>query len=219
MPSATRKGQALQATREPRIFCHDDLDERLASKFGDAERIAWDIETSGLDPKADSIGTIQLHATSVGTAVIQIGDAPPQRACALLEDAQVGKVFHHAMFDLRFMVAHWNVKVRNVYCTKVASKLLDQTSGDAHSLQSLLLAHLGIKISKEQRTTNWLASQLTDEQLAYACRDVEYLLPLLDKLNADLNRAALDETYRSCLQFLPARVLLDLGGWEDVFTY
>jgi ribonuclease D len=151
--------------------------------------------------------------------VIQIGDIPPRRACALLGDAQVGKVFHHAMFDLRFMVAHWNVKVCNIYCTKVASKLLDQAGGEMHSLKSLLAEHLGVNISKEQRTTNWLADQLTDEQLAYACRDVEYLLPLLDRLAADLNEAALDGIYRSCLELLPARVQLDLGGWEDVFTY
>ena len=189
------------------------------SRFAGAERIAWDIETSGLDPKSDRIGTIQLHAPGVGTAVVQVGSTPPRRACALLADARIGKVFHHAMFDLRFMVAHWNVQPCHVYCTKVAAKLLDPADSQSHTLQSLLAQHLGIKINKEQRTTNWLASQLTEEQLTYASADVEYLLPLLDRLVTDLRMADLYEMYRSCLRFLPTRVLLDLGGWPDVFGY
>jgi ribonuclease D len=209
----------LEAVHAARTLCRDDLDEPLMSQFGGTERIAWDIETSGLDPKNDRIGTIQLHAPDVGTAVVQVGRTPPRRACALLADPQIGKVFHHAMFDLRFMVAHWNVQPSHVYCTKVAAKLLDPAGSQSHTLQYLLARHLDIKINKEQRTTNWLASQLTEEQLIYACADVEYLLPLLDRLAAEMRGADLYETYRSCLRFLPTRVLLDLGGWPDVFEY
>mgnify|MGYP006194651211 CR=1 FL=1 len=47
---------------------------------------------------------------------------PPDRLYEFL--VQVQKVFHHAPFDLRFMVAQWNVTPRNIACTKVASKML-----------------------------------------------------------------------------------------------
>ncbi len=144
------------------ILCRDDLDDVLLAGFAGAKRIAWDIETSGLDPTSDRIGTIQLHADGVGTVIIQVGDAPPKRACALLADTEIGKVFHHAMFDLRFMISHWNAKPCNVYCTKVAAKLLDSIGAQSHTLQSLLFQYLDIKINKEQRTTNWLAMQLTE---------------------------------------------------------
>jgi ribonuclease D len=198
----------------------DDLDEALASGFGSADCVAWDIETSGLDPGTDRIGTVQLHAPGLGTVIVQVGAVVPQRLCRLLADPAVCKVFHHAMFDLRFMVAHWGAQPARIACTKIASKLLSpQLAANCHSLQSLLESYLGVEISKDQRLTDWLAPELTTAQLAYASRDVTYLIPLLGELEQRLraeNRVAM---YQACLDFLPTRVRLELGDWPDVFAY
>jgi ribonuclease D len=209
----------FKSTTGSRSLYRGDIDGPLGTRFVGAGRVAWDIETSGLDPKNDLIGTVQLHAPGVGTVVVQMDSDPPLRLCELLENAQVSKVFHHAMFDLRFMAAHWKVRPCNIYCTKVAAKLMDPNGVNPSSLQYLLAKYLGVEISKDQRTTNWLSSDLTDEQVDYACKDVEYLLPLLDLVVADVERSGLGDIYRSCLRFLPARVLLDLGNWPDVFAY
>jgi ribonuclease D len=123
------------------------------------------------------------------------------------------------MFDLRFMVAHWSVQPHEIYCTKVAAKLLDPKGVKPSSLKYLLTRYLGIEISKDQRVTNWLSSDLTDEQLDYACKDVEYLLSLHDLISNDVERSGLADIYRACLRFIPTRILLDLGNWPDVFTY
>jgi len=198
----------------------NDLDEALASAFSSAGRIAWDIETSGLDPRTDRIGTAQLHAPAVGTVVVQVGAAVPQRLCRLLADPAVCKVFHHAMFDLRFMVAQWDAQPARIACTKIASKLLTpQLANNCHSLQSLLASYLGVEISKDQRLTDWLAPELTPAQLAYASRDVTYLIPLLSELEQRLHEAGLAGIYQACLDFLPTRVRLELGDWPDVFAY
>ena len=203
----------------PRALYRGDIDDVLEARFIGAGRVAWDIETSGLDPKNDLIGTVQVHAVGVGSVVVQMDSDSPLRLCRLLENRQVGKVFHHAMFDLRFMVAHWNVQPCNIYCTKVAAKLLDPGQTKPSSLQYLLMRYLGVQINKDQRVTDWLSSSLTDEQIDYACKDVEYLLPLLDLIAADVERSGLADVYGSCLRFIPARVLLDLGNWPDVFAY
>jgi ribonuclease D len=196
------------------------LNEALASEFGSVGRIAWDIETSGLDPRTDRIGTAQLHAPEVGTVIVQIGAAVPQRLCRLLADPTVCKVFHHAMFDLRFMVKQWDARLARIACTKIASKLLaPQLANNCHSLQSLLASHLGVEISKDQRLTDWLAPELTPAQLAYASRDVTYLIPLLSELEQRLDEAALVGVYQACVEFLPTRVRLELGDWPDVFAY
>jgi ribonuclease D len=145
--------------------------------------VAWDIETSGLDPRTDRIGTAQLYAPGLGTVVVQLGADVPQRLCRLLADPAVCKVFHHAMFDHRFMVAHWDAQPARIACTKIASKLLrPQLANNGHSLQSLLASYLGVEISKDLRLTDWLAPELTAAQLAYASRDVVYLIPLLSEL-------------------------------------
>jgi len=198
----------------------DDLDEALASGFGSADCVAWDIETSGLDPRTDRIGTVQLHAPEVGTVLVQVGEAAPKRLCRLLADSTVRKVFHHAMFDLSFMVAHWDAEPVRIACTKIASKLLTpQLANSYHSLQALLATYLGVEITKDQRLSNWLVRELAPAQLEYATRDVVYLIPLLSELERRLHAAELADMCQACLDFLPTRVRLELGNWPDVFAY
>src|ERR1022692_4956498 len=112
---------AMDAMRE---LMQGDVNEEFANRFRYAARVAWDTETSGLDPRSDRLASVQLHAAEIGTVVIQLGEDVPWRLRSLLEHRALLKVFHHAMFDLRFMVAHWQATPRNVACTKVASKLL-----------------------------------------------------------------------------------------------
>jgi ribonuclease D len=203
------------------MFFTVDLDNACAEPFHAARQIAWDIETSSLDPRKGRIGTVQLHAPGVGNVVVQVdNEAVPRNLVALLEDAEVQKVFHHAMFDLRFMVAHWSARPSNLACTKIASKILNRdASNDVHTLQSLVADYLGVQIDKAQRFTNWLSQELTAAQVEYAIGDVIYLLPLLTELEDRLRRHDLYEIYESCVDFLPTRVALDLGGWPDLFVH
>jgi len=197
-----------------------DLSKEAFEAFAAADRVAWDIETSGLDWRIERIGTCQLHAPSVGTAIVQVGAGVPERLKTLLMSRHVLKVFHHAPFDLRFMASHWKVRVKNVACTKVASRILDPNAPDSqHSLQSLLNRRLGVQISKEQRLSNWTVDSLTAAQVAYASQDVEHLLPLYDDLCVCLDDAGFRELYDDCCSFLPGRVQLELGSWPDVFAY
>ncbi|MGC5321580.1 hypothetical protein ACPXB5_22915 [Micromonospora arida] len=198
----------------------NDIDDATLAALRSTCIFACDIETTGLDPKLDSIGTVQLHASGVSDIVLQVGNGRPERLCSLIEDSRVQKVFHHAMFDLRFMAAHWGVRPQNIKCTKIASKLLrPQADSASHSLQILLQERMQIAISKEERLSDWTSSSLTADQISYAAADVEHLLPLLDLLETDLRLSGLTDLFEQCLAFIPARVRLDLGTWPDVFNY
>ncbi len=140
---------------------------------------------------------------------------------ALLGNQEIEKVFHHAPFDLRFMVHAWDVRPASIRCTKVASKLLaPDMPNETHSLQQLAARHLGVTLTKGPvRTSDWTASRLTPGQLDYAAADVLHLLALLDVMQEDLDKAGLTSLYDDCCAFLPARVLLELDGYPDVFAY
>jgi ribonuclease D len=197
-----------------------DIDQATLTALTSVPHVACDIETSGLDPRRDRIGTVQIHASVVGDIVVQVSETRPTRLCKLMEDHSTRKVFHHAMFDLRFMAAHWNVTPANIACTKIASKLLKpQATNDHHSLKRLLDERLNIHIQKDQRLSDWLTPDLTSEQIKYAAADVEHLTPLLSVLEDDLRAAGLIELFYQCLSFIPTRVRLDLGQWPDVFNY
>ncbi len=202
------------------VVVPDDLADDLAAALHSVPRVAWDIETSGLDWRTDRIGTCQLHAPEVGTFIVQLNGRLPARLRELLADPGVLKVFHHAPFDLRFMSWQWNVSAESVACTKIASKLLaPHARKDEHSLQALLDQHLGVHISKLERISDWLAADLSEAQLRYAAADVTHLLPLLGTLEKSLANAGLSDLYARCIEFLPARVQLDTGEYPDVFSY
>jgi ribonuclease D len=69
-----------------------DIDERAHAALRRAGRVACDIETSGLDWSTARIGTVQLHTSAVGTIVVQLNGATPNRLRRLIADAQVRKV-------------------------------------------------------------------------------------------------------------------------------
>ncbi len=207
--------------RGPTQVMRGDLPADLTAAYAASARIAWDVETTGLDWRKDRLGTCQLFAEGVGVAVVSIGGGRPDSLVALLEDPAVEKIFHHAPFDLRFMVHTWGIQPSAIRCTKVASKLLEpHVPNNAHSLQELVSRYLGVRLTKGQvRTSDWMAARLTNEQLEYAAGDVLHLPALLTAMTKALQEAGLTHLYDSCCAFLPARVTLELGEYPDVFAY
>lgn len=193
----------------------DDLD-----LIRSVRAVAWDIETSGLSWEQDTIGACQVHVPNVVTLIVRIDGSVPDRLASALGDPDVVKVFHHAMFDLRFMSHAWKVRPSSVACTKIASKLLQPYADNTeNSLQRVLERRLGVHIEKDQQMSDWLAPELTDDQVRYAAADVEHLLPLYRALRLDMRAVGLGDLYDRCLAHLPTRVDLEIGGFGDVFTY
>lgn len=201
------------------IVTETDLDHDFYWHATESRRVAWDIETTGLDWSSDLIATCQI-ATRSTVNIVRLTGKVPKRLLALLESADVEKIFHHAPFDARFMAHHWDASPRALMCTKVASKILEPALDPAeHSLMPVLERHLGVLISKSQQQSNWLQDELTDEQLAYAADDVRYLHDLADVLLDRCVQQGLDGLVGACWDFLPTRVALDLRRVPDVFVH
>ncbi|OHB82657.1 MAG: hypothetical protein A2Z38_06115 [Planctomycetes bacterium RBG_19FT_COMBO_48_8] len=181
--------------------------------------VSWDIETSGLDWKDERIATCQLCISGSQVFIVKTNENPPERLKTILGDSSVKKIFHHAAFDLRFMLHNWIVEPKNIACTKIAAKLLHPKNLDLHSLKGLIKHYFGVNISKNERTSNWFARDLTDDQIIYAANDVIYLEQLLPKLEKELYSKNLIEIALSCFEHIPTRVKLDVLGYDDVYKY
>lgn len=196
---------------------HNDLPAGLS--FGPV--VAVDTETLGLRHKRDRLCVVQLSAGD-GTAHLVTFDgrdysAPNLRR--LMQDKAVTKLFHFARFDIAAIRQYLGVVCAPVYCTKLASKLA-RTYTDHHSLKTLCRELLGIDLDKQQQTTDWGNHPLSDAQVAYAASDVLHLHALRERLDALIAREGRGELLQSCLDFLPARALLDVAGWEeDIFEH
>jgi ribonuclease D len=155
----------------------------------------------------------------VGIEVVRIGADGAKFIGDLLGDDAVVKVFHHATFDLGFLQARLGVRARNAVCTKVAAKLLWPGDRSAQRLTGLTKRYLGFELDKTQQLSDWSASTLTHEQLAYAAADVEHLPRLFDEILRELDRRGLLALANACWEHLPVRAELEFRGYGDVFTY
>jgi ribonuclease D len=107
-----------------------------------------------------------------------------------------------------------------LYCTKIASRLA-RTYTDRHGLKDLARELLGIDLSKQQQSSDWGASELSEAQVAYAASDVLHLHAIKARLDGMLAREGRQDLAEACFRFLPDRVRLDLAGWaaEDIFAH
>lgn len=210
----------MQATSTTDVV-QEDISQDFADLAMAAPAVACDIETSGLDWRADQIGTFQMALPSGQVQVVQFrGRSEPKRLIGVLEQVTTQKVFHHAPFDLRFTMASWDVTPANIACTKIASKILEPNlPSSGHSLKPLLERHLQVRISKEQQISNWTDPNLTESQITYAVADVAHLLDLRQVLVSSCASDGLTDELLASWAYLPTRAKLDLSGAGDVFAY
>ena len=204
------------------LFQNDLPLQSLKSFKGD---ITIDTETLGLNIKRDRLCLIQLRNESNKKVYLikfdkDISPANSKNIKSLLEDKSLTKIFHYARFDMAVLKENLNIKVRNVFCTKIASKLT-RTYSSKHGLKDLVKEILNIELDKTEQTSDWSQKKLTKQQIQYAMNDVIYLSDLKKNLEAKLLEAKRLKTFKSIMNFLDTRVELDLMGWEntDIFAH
>ena len=188
----------------------------LPADFVAGPAIAIDTETLGLRPHRDRLCVVQLSRGDGGAEVVQIarGQNRAPNLERLLADPAVTKIFHFARFDVAVLFNAFGVMTNSIYCTKIASKLV-RTYTDRHGLKDLVRELLGVDLSKQQQSSDWAASTLSDAQLTYAASDVLHLHGLRQRLDMMLEREGRAEIAAACFDFLPTRARLDLLGWPE----
>ena len=202
---------------------HNDLPLQSLKSFKDD--ITIDTETLGLNIKRDRLCLMQLRNESNKKVYLikfdkDISPANSKNIKSLLEDKSLTKIFHYARFDMAVLKENLNINVRNVFCTKIASKLT-RTYSSKHGLKDLVKEILNIELDKTEQTSDWSQKKLTKQQIQYAMNDVIYLSDLKKNLEAKLQEAKRLKTFKSIMNFLNTRVELDLMGWEntDIFAH
>jgi ribonuclease D len=180
--------------------------------------IAVDTETMGLVTPRDRLCVVQLSDGSGDEHLVRFGPKSSYAAPvlkAVLGDPNRLKLYHFARFDLAAIQHYLGVVAEPVYCTKTASRLI-RTYTDRHGLKEIVRELLGIEISKQQQSSDWGASDLSDAQKDYAASDVRYLHQLREKLDERLLREGRAGLAQACFDFLPHRAALDLAGWPEI---
>jgi len=144
----------------------------LARDAGHAERLAVDLEASGMFAYRARICTVQLAWQSAEqVAVVDALTAPLDGLGQLLGVDGPTKIVHDVAFDAR-LLAEVGVELGNVHDTAIAAHMLGRA---ATGLASLLASELGVQISKAMQHHDWRLRPLDDGMLSYLATDVAHL--------------------------------------------
>jgi DNA polymerase I len=187
--------------------------------------IGVDTETTSLSPFQGEVRLLQA-ATPEQSFVIDLFQLPAVRHRGLrelLSSAQPVKVFHNAKFDLKMLLHHFDLEVRGLFDTLLASQLIGAGRNEGgHGLAAVSDRHLGELVDKSMQVSDW-SGRLTEEQYEYAAKDAALMLPLYEKLSAGLRELKLEEV--ATLEFesvLPiaamelAGMALDADCWRGL---
>ncbi len=193
----------------------------LPTSFKASNIIALDSETMGLNPKRDKLCLVQIsNGDEVCHLVkIDLSTEKPLNLIKILKNNKIQKIFHYARFDVAVFKYNFKINIKNVYCTKIASKLV-RTYTDKHGYKDLCNELLGKSISKAEQSSDW-GGELTKEQQKYAATDVLYLHKIKDKLDRMLLREKRSKLAKACFDFIQYRTDLDIYGWseQDIFKH
>ena len=202
-----------------KIKLHKD-DIPITLKLGN--EVAIDTEAMGLNHHRDRLCLIQISNGNGTCHLIKISNPikKPKNLLKLLNDKNILKIFHYARFDVGILNYSYNINVKNIFCTKIASKLI-RTFTDKHGYKDLCFELLNKRIIKIEQTSDWGKKKLSLSQQKYAATDVLYLHELKEELNIMLTREDRLAIAKSCFNFLEHRVKLDLLGWSesDIFKH
>ena len=182
--------------------------------------LAIDTEAMGLDPARDRLCLLQIYDGTGDCHLVQFDgfkyNCP--NLSKVLNDEKKIKIFHYARFDMAAIKYALGINLKNIYCTKIASKIARTYTG-SHGLKDICKELLNVEISKKKQSSDWGNISLSKEQVAYAANDVIYLHEIRAKLNEILQRERRLDLAESCFKFLPTRVDLDLKSRFQIWRF
>ena len=155
----------------------EDITSEIATSIKTS--IAIDTEATGLRiPERDKLSLIQICDEKGNVFIIQPNknNYKAPNLVSVLENEKVQKIGHFLRFDKSSLEYFLKCKMKNVFCTKIASKIC-RTYTDAHGLKSLVQEFCNKKLDKNQGSSDWNKdiNDLNEKQLEYAANDVIYL--------------------------------------------
>ena len=177
--------------------------------------IGLDCEALGLVLGRDPLTLVQLGLESKKYFLVKLNrnnyNAPNLKK--LLLNNKIQFIMHYARQDLLWLKYHLGVKVDNIFCTKLASKIA-RTASSYHGYKDLVKEICGRDISKKEQQSDWGDPNLSEKQISYAAQDTEFLFEIRNKLKTMLEREKRIELYEKSIKVLPTLVDMEMAGYK-----
>ncbi len=191
----------------------NDLPEDL--DLSNEKFIGLDNEALGLVLGRDPLTLVQLGLESKKFYLIKL-NRQNYRAPNLvraLSNQNTQFIMHYARQDLLWLKYHLNVEPKNIFCTKVASKIA-RTASSYHGYKDLVKEFCGKDISKKEQQSDWGDPNLSEKQIKYAASDTEHLFEIRNKLIKMLEREKRIDLFKKSMEVIPILVDMEIAGYK-----
>lgn len=148
--------------------------------------VALDTEGDSLHHYPERLALVQLAERSGQAWLVDplaLGDLQP--LASIFAEGRRTVVLHAGDNDLVHLKRRYRFAFGTVFDTSLAARFL---GARALGLDTLLRESLGIELPPSRQKDDWSVRPLSDAQERYAIADVAHLLPLKDRLLAELER-------------------------------
>ena len=177
--------------------------------------IGIDNEALGLVLGRDPLTLVQLGLESKQFYLIKLNretyTAP--NLVKVLSNPSTQFIMHYARQDLLWLKYHLKAEPKNIFCTKLASKIARTASG-THGYKDLVKELCGKDISKKEQQSDWGNPNLSSKQINYAAQDTEHLFEIKDKLTKMLIREKRIDLFEKCMKVIPTLVDMEISGYK-----
>lgn len=149
--------------------------ERAVEDLGRHPGVAVDLEADSMFHFKEKICLIQMRAGTASYIIDPIMTADLSPLGKIFANPSIRKILHGADYDVRSLYRDYGFTIENLFDTELASRFLGKTET---GLNSVLTERFGVKLEKKYQKKDWSQRPLPVEMLAYAAKDVEYLIPL-----------------------------------------
>lgn len=180
-----------------------------------AKRVAFDTETTGLKPQYGGLRLLQLAAPGLPVVVIDIWELEEDGMDAIKAFFAVPREYyaHNAVFDLSWLQEHGVYLVGEVFCTMLASRVLENGIPNVRNgLAPAVKRYLDIEISKEEQASDWSKPELSESQKTYAANDVRVLIELAQVVRKLMKQKYLEGAWALECRALPAIAHMQRSG-------
>ncbi len=194
-----------------KIF-NEDLPSDL--NLFEEKEVALDCEALGLVLGRDPLTLVQIGLKSNSYYLIKLNrenyNAPNLKK--FLAEAESQFIMHYARQDLLWLKYHLNVSPKNIFCSKLSSKLV-RTASQFHGYKDLVKEFCGKDISKKEQQSDW-GGDLSEKQIKYAAQDTQYLFDIKNKLNQMLIREKRLDLFENCMKVIPTLIDMEIAGFK-----
>jgi ribonuclease D len=191
----------------------------LIEQIEPADRVAVDTEADSLHSYREKLCLLQISVPAAGSTAAPGDFGPrvdPRHESAwdvydylvdplanidlepfrrALEAKEI--VLHGADYDLRMLRRGMKLLASRIFDTLIAARLLGIRE---FSLAALVKRYFGLALLKGSQKANWAQRPLPARMSDYAINDVHYLLPLAERLEAELDRCERRDWLRQSCQ-------------------